>query len=84
MARGGDDAGKIEAKNDGGRSPHEIKFAQLVFEWVERRGGNANQHLVGRWLWDGNTHGLERESGSVSRVADSQKRLRNRRCLCHV
>jgi hypothetical protein len=32
----------------------------------------------------GNTHRLERESGSVSRVADSQKRLRNRLCLCHV
>src|ERR1700730_18506887 len=25
MARGDDDAGKVEAKNDGGRSPHEIK-----------------------------------------------------------
>jgi hypothetical protein len=36
MARGGDDAGKVEAKNDRGRSPHEIKVGQLVFEWVER------------------------------------------------
>src|ERR1700732_4661774 len=84
MARGDDDAGKVEAKNDGGRSPHEIKVGQLVFEWVERRGGNADQHLVGRRLRDGNTHRLERESGSVPRVADSQKRLRTRLWLCHV
>jgi hypothetical protein len=59
-ARGDDDARKIEAKNDGGRSPHEIKVGQLVFEWVERRGRNADQHLVGRRLRDGNTHRLER------------------------
>jgi hypothetical protein len=32
--RGDAAAGKVEAKNDGGRSPHEIKFGQLVFEWV--------------------------------------------------
>jgi hypothetical protein len=35
MAHGDDDAGKVEAKNDGGRPPHEIEVGQLVFEWVE-------------------------------------------------
>ena len=60
MARGDDDAGKVEAKNDGGRPSHEIKVRQLVFEWVERRGRNADQHLVGRRLRDGNTHRLKR------------------------
>src|SRR5258707_8315217 len=30
MARGDDDAGKVEAKNDGRRPPHEIKLGQLV------------------------------------------------------
>ena len=84
MARGDDDAGKVEAKNDGGRSPHEIKVGQLVFEWVERRGGNADQHLVGRRLRDGNTHRLQGYPGPVSRVADTQKRLRDRLCLLHV
>src|SRR5712672_239129 len=35
LARGDDDAGKIETKNDGGRPSHEIELGQLVFEWVE-------------------------------------------------
>src|SRR5271169_5294233 len=63
LACGDDDAGKIETKNDGGRPSHEIKVGQLVFEWVERRGGNADQHLVGCRLRDGNTHRFKWESG---------------------
>src|SRR5258708_5934789 len=36
MARGNDDAGKVEAKNEGGGSPHEIEVRELVLKWVER------------------------------------------------
>src|ERR1700722_8549557 len=57
---------------------------QLVFQWVERRGSNADQHLVGRRPRDRATHRFERKSGPFPRVADAKKRLRDRMCLLHV
>jgi hypothetical protein len=37
-ARGHDDAGQLEAEDDGRRPPKEVKLGELVFPRVKRRG----------------------------------------------
>src|SRR4051812_46311500 len=84
MAHGDHHASEVKTENDGGRPSHEIEVGQLILQRVERRGGDADQNLVGRRLRDGNTHRLERQPSSVSCVTDAEKRLRNRLSLLHV
>jgi hypothetical protein len=57
-AFGHDDAGQVEAEDDRGRPSKEVKLGELVLQRVERRGGDADQNLVGLWPWDKNTHRL--------------------------
>jgi hypothetical protein len=58
MAHADHHASEVKTENDGGRPPHEIEVGQLILQRVERRGGDADQNLVGRRLRDGNTHRL--------------------------
>ena len=83
MAHGDHHASEVKTENDGWRSSHEIEVGQLVLQRVQRRGGDADQNLVGRRLRDGNTHRLERQPSSVSCVTDAEKRLRNCLSLLH-
>ena len=84
MAHADHHASEVKTENDGGRPSHEIEVGQLILQWVERRGGDADQNLVGRRPRDGNTHRLERQPSSVSCVTDAEKCLRNRLRLLHV
>ena len=84
IAHGDHHASEVKPENDGGRPSHEIEVGQLILQRVERRGGDADQNLVGRRPRDGNTHRLERQPSSVSCVTDAEKRLRNRLSLLHV
>ena len=83
-AFGHDDAGQVEAEDDGGRPPKEVKLGELVLQRVERRGGDADQHLVGPRPRDRNTHRLQWKPGPVFGVADAEERLWDRKCLLHV
>jgi hypothetical protein len=56
MAHGDNHASEIKTENDGGRPSHEVEIGQLVLQRVERRGGDADQYLVGRRPRDANTH----------------------------
>ena len=67
VARGGDYLPERSRPRTTEDPSHEIKVGQLIFDRVERRGRNADQHLVGRRLRDGNTHRFER-SQARSRV----------------
>src|SRR5262249_41638988 len=84
VAHGDHHASEVKTENDGGRPSHEIEVGQLILQRVERRGGDADQNLVGRRLRDANTHRLERQPSSVSSVTDAEKRRRNRLSLLHA
>ena len=84
IAHGDHHASEVKTENDWGRPSHEIEVGQLILQWVERRGGDADQNLVGSRLRDGNTHRLERQPSSVPCVTDAEKRLWNRLTLLHV
>jgi hypothetical protein len=83
VAHGDHHASEVKTENNGGRPSHEIEVGQLILQRVERRGGDADQNLVGRRPRYGNTHRLERKPRSVSCVTDAEKRLRNRLSLHH-
>jgi len=42
-ACGHDDAGQVEAEDDGGRPPKEVKLGELVLQRVERRGSEPDR-----------------------------------------
>jgi hypothetical protein len=46
-AFGHDDTGQVEAEDYGRVRPNEVKVGELVLQRVERRGGDADQNLVG-------------------------------------
>src|SRR5271169_5358897 len=77
MAHGDHHTGDVKSENDGRRTSHEVQVGQLVLEWVERRGGDAEQNLIGRWLRNRNANRFQRQPSSVSCVTDTKKRLRN-------
>ena len=81
VACGHDDAGQVEPEDDRGRPPKEVKVGELVLQRVERRGGDADQNLVGPRPRDRNTHRLQWKPGPVFGVADTEERLWDRKCL---
>jgi hypothetical protein len=82
-AFGHDHARQVEAKDDRGRPPKEVKLGELVLQRVERRGGDADQNLVGPRPRDRNTHRLQWKPGPVFGVADAEERLWGPKCLLH-
>ena len=83
IAHGDYHPGEVETENDWRRPSHEVEVGQLVLQRVQRRGGHADQNLVGRRPRDGNPHRLKRQPSSVSCISDTEKRLGNRLSLLH-